>query len=146
MVQVYLQLSCISSTMKLFVYKPDFLGASASLMCLVHCLITPFLFVLEVGATSCCEHSPFWWHGIDYLFLVLSFVAVYQSTKRTSKHFMRVALWSFWGLFFVLMLNHDLEWYIIPKQTLYVVAVVLAILHRYNLNYCQCKTDSCCAK
>ena len=66
----------------------DLIGASASTLCTIHCLATPFLFLASTCSKSCCSGAPSWWLWLDYGFLIISFFAVYSSTKSTAK------LWS----------------------------------------------------
>ena len=124
--------------------KPDSLGAMASSLCLLHCIATPFLFIAQACSASCSEVAPVWWQWIDYLFLAISFFAVYQSTKTTSKLFMKPALWISWVLLFIVIINEKIHWLPLPEGTIYVAAIILVSLHLYNLKYCQCKTDNCC--
>ena len=49
--------------------SPDFIGALASSLCLVHCLLTPVLFIVKActSSASCCAGAPVWWQVIDYV-------------------------------------------------------------------------------
>lgn len=130
--------------MKITLQKPDNIGVLASTLCMVHCLVTPFLFVVHTCTASCCEATPAWWQWIDYLFLIVSFFAVHRSVQTTSNNFMKPLLWISWsGLFFVII-NENLIGYKIHELIKYIVASSLVLLHLYNQRYCQCKTDSCC--
>jgi hypothetical protein len=57
--------------MKLTLNNSDGIGALASTLCLIHCLITPFIFVVQSCATSCCASAPAWWLFFDYFFLII---------------------------------------------------------------------------
>ena len=59
----------------------DLIGVLASTLCTIHCLVTPFIFLASTCARDCCNGAPTWWLWIDYGFLIISFFAVYQSTK-----------------------------------------------------------------
>lgn len=131
--------------MKLSLIKPDNIGALASSLCLVHCLATPFIFITQSCAASCCETSPLWWQWIDYGFLVISFFAVYRSSQTTSKNFMKWLLWISWTIFFISIINNRLDLFFAPEIFMNCAAINLVILHLYNLNYCQCKNDQCCS-
>ncbi|MFK7796305.1 MAG: MerC domain-containing protein [Aureispira sp.] len=48
--------------------KSDFFGAAASTLCLIHCLITPFIFVAQTCSRTCCSDAPIWWRMIDVVF------------------------------------------------------------------------------
>lgn len=130
--------------MKLTIQKSDTLGAAASAICLVHCIATPFIFLAHT-TTACCDVSaPIWWKAIDYIFLVVSFFAVYRSTKTTSKSFIKPALWISWGCLFFVIINEKIELIHINEYLHYIPALALVTLHIYNLKFCQCENESCC--
>ncbi|WP_353778379.1 MerC family mercury resistance protein [Winogradskyella sp. 3972H.M.0a.05] len=124
--------------------RSDSLGAMASGLCLLHCIATPLLFIAQTCSASCSEAAPIWWQWIDYIFLSISFFAVYHSARTTSSEIMKVALWVSWSFLFVVILNEKLQWLPLPGATIYVAALILVALHLYNLKFCQCKTDNCC--
>jgi hypothetical protein len=124
--------------------KPDTVGAIASSLCVVHCLMTPLLFAAQ-SLTATHEHSaPVWWENLDFLFIIISFVAIYQSTKNSNNISIKYALWINWFALFILILNEKTEWFSLAEIITYIVAFSLASLHIYNLNYCQCKSEDCC--
>ena len=126
--------------------KPDTVGAIASSLCVIHCLMTPLIFAAQ-SLTAVHEHSaPVWWQNLDFLFIVISFIAIYQSTKNSNNTSIRYALWINWFTLFFLILNEKTEWFSLAEIITYIVAFTLASLHIYNLNYCQCKSDDCCNK
>ena len=124
--------------------KPDTVGVIASSLCVVHCLMTPLLFAAQ-SLTATHEHSaPVWWENLDFLFIIISFVAIYQSTKNSNNISIKYALWITWFALFILILNEKTEWFSLAEIITYIVAFSLASLHIYNLNYCQCKSEDCC--
>ena len=72
----------------------DNVGIVASSLCMIHCLGTPFLFIAKACSTSCCSEAPIWWQLIDYLFLIISFVAIYFATKNTNHYWIKIAFGS----------------------------------------------------
>ena len=132
--------------MKSITYKPDSLGALASLLCLVHCALTPFIFISQACVVSCCEESPVWWQSIDYLFLIISFFAIYKSAKTSSNRVIKKLLWFFWCALCLLILNKSIQLFSISHNFMYSTAIFLSILHLYNLRYCQCKSKGCCVE
>lgn len=130
--------------MKLAIKKPDTVGATASLLCLIHCVLTPIIFIAQACPFDECGTSPIWWKNIDYLFLLISFFSIFRSTQTTSKRYMVFLLWSSWSLLSFLIINEKLELFSIPEIVTYVTATSLALLHIYNLKYCQCKDEKCC--
>ncbi|AZJ33072.1 MerC mercury resistance protein [Tenacibaculum mesophilum] len=126
--------------------KSDTLGALSSGLCLVHCLFTPFLFVIQSHA-ACCSHEavPFWWKSIDVLFLVISFFAIQKSVQTTSKKWMQYALWITFLILFIIILNEYTQAMKLPEKSIYVPSLGLVFLHIYNRKYCQCANNTCCA-
>tara|TARA_B100000900_G_C20352829_1_gene623047 strand:- start:202 stop:606 length:405 start_codon:yes stop_codon:yes gene_type:complete len=132
--------------MKIALYKADTVGAIASTLCVIHCLATPFIFVVQSCTAACCANAPGWWASFDYIFLLISFVSIYRSTQTTIKKIMKPILWSNFFLLFALIINEKIKLIFIAETATYVTALTLAIMHLYNLKYCQCKSDKCCAQ
>ena len=126
--------------------KSDILGSFVSFLCLIHCIATPFIFVAQTGMSACCATTitPAWWSYVDLFFLVISFFAIYWSTKLTTKKWMKFALWINWFLLFTVIINEKLALFYLPEVTIYIPALALVILHIYNRKYCKCNVDSCC--
>lgn len=123
----------------------DYIGAFASGLCVIHCIATPFLFVLQsCSVTGCCSSGPGWWSFIDYLFIGITFFAVYYSAKNTSKDWMKYALYSSWLLLTILMLNEKVGVFPLAEMWKYTAAFTLVGLHLGNRKYCRCNDESCC--
>ena len=124
--------------------KPDTIGSLASSLCLIHCIVTPFIFITQACTNSCCADAPIWWQSIDYIFLIISFFAIYRSTQTSTKLEIKIALWLTWIVFFILILNKQIQIFYISNNFTYASGILLAILHLYNLKYCQCSDKDCC--
>ena len=124
--------------------KPDTIGSLASSLCLIHCIVTPFIFITQACTSSCCADAPIWWQSIDYIFLIISFFAIYRSTQTSTKLEIKIALWLTWIIFFILILNKQIQIFYISNNFTYASGILLAILHLYNLKYCQCSDKDCC--
>ncbi|MFW5759549.1 MAG: MerC domain-containing protein [Cyclobacteriaceae bacterium] len=124
----------------------DFIGASASMLCLVHCLATPVLFVAQTCAISgCCSSiSPGWWNSIDYVFIGITFFAVFFSARSTSREWMKFALYGSWVLLSLLVVNEKLTFLTLNEGWKYTAAVALISLHLYNRRYCRYTDAGCC--
>ena len=131
---------------KLTLQQSDTLGAVASTLCVVHCIATPFLFIIHTCAVGGCKTAPLWWKNLDYIFLLISFLAVLNSVKNTSKKFMKPVLWSSWFALFFLILNEKIQLVVVSEMITYATALSLSLLHIYNMKYCQCKTSKCCTQ
>ncbi len=64
--------------------KSDFIGVAASTLCFFHCIATPLIFVAQAGSAVMEEVHPWWWGTLDIIFLVISFFAVYWSSRKSS--------------------------------------------------------------
>ena len=124
--------------------KSDTIGVLSSGFCLLHCLATPFLFVTQTRISHCCDLKPMWWSSIDFIFLVISAVAIYRTVTNTTKKWMKIALWVNWFLLLFFISNENSKWLFIPEHFIYFPALSLIFLHAYNSAYCQCKKKGCC--
>ena len=114
------------------------------MLCLIHCVATPFIFITQACTMSCCAGAPIWWQSIDYIFIVISFFAILRSTQTSSNKIIKIALWTTWFLFFLSIINKTIEIFYIHPNYVYAIGIILACLHLYNLKYCQCENDKCC--
>ena len=130
--------------MNISLRKPETIGAIVSTLCVVHCLLTPLLFVAQSYTATHSHEAPFWWKNLDYLFILISVIAVYESTKKSTNKLIKAGLWMSWIMLFLLILNEKLVWIELDEIITYSVAITLSMLHIYNLNYCQCETENCC--
>ena len=123
--------------------KSDLFGVLASSLCMVHCLATPLIFVVQASTVACSEVGPLWWRMMDYLFLVVSIIAIYQSARTTASKWMPKAMYVSWGILAFLILNESLHLLPIPHILMYLPAFCLVFLHLYNRKYCQCEAKCC---
>ena len=124
--------------------KSDTIGAIASTLCVIHCLMTPLLFAVQSYTAAQHENIPLWWKNLDFLFVTISVIAVYRSAQNSSNTRIKYTLWLSWFTLFILILNEKLALVSLAEFITYIAALTLACLHIYNLNYCQCKTEDCC--
>lgn len=124
--------------------KSDIVGIVASGLCLVHCLLTPVLFVAKTCSASCCAGAPSWWLWFDLAFLLVSFFAVSKTTDSTSKKWVKYGLWTSWALLALVVFNEQLGLVYLSKYISFIPAISLVGLHIYNLKYCRCNQDACC--
>ena len=132
--------------MKSIIYKPDSIGSMASMLCLIHCIATPFIFITQACTMSCCAGAPIWWQSIDYIFILISFFAIFRSTQTSSNKMIKIALWTTWFLFFISIINKTIGLFYVNPNFTYATGIILASLHLYNLKYCQCENDTCCTQ
>jgi hypothetical protein len=120
------------------------IGVLASSLCLLHCIATPLIFVTQLCTETCCSDAPAYWRWIDYTFLVVSFIAVYQSTKMSSNNLVRIGLWLSWLALFLVLINEKFHFFSVPNETIYFPALALIVLHTYNSKFCKCEAAKCC--
>ena len=65
---------------RIYIKHPDNLGATFSSLCALHCYVTPLIFITQ----SHIAIVPGWWQSLNYLFLSLSFFAIYRSVQNLS--------------------------------------------------------------
>lgn len=124
--------------------KPDLIGVIASSLCMIHCFMTPVLFAVQSFTVINNDIAPIWWSNLDFLFIIISFFAIFKSSKNSTNRYIKFALWASWFILFFLILNEKLSFISLSESIIYIVASGLALLHLYNLNYCQCTNEDCC--
>ena len=131
---------------KVVTVSSDYIGALSSGLCLIHCMATPFLFAAQSSAVHSCADAPMAWSMIDFVFIGISFFAVWWSVKSTSKEWVKYGMWTALGLSFLVILNEKLGLVPLPGVTIYFTGFLLIGLHVYNHRYCKCAEDGCCVE
>jgi hypothetical protein len=105
----------------------DWLGISSSSICLIHCLLTPVILMLNV--------SDFSYHLIGYLALLMSFFAAYNISKNSKPTYILIILWlSFLGLAVSILFEDD---FIFLHYLSYLSSFGLIVAHILNMRYCK---------
>lgn len=131
--------------MKLIIKNSDYIGASTSGLCMLHCFATPLIFLSQAAAINISPEITFLWYSLNYMFLLISFIAIYYSVKNSSNFLVKVLLYLFWLLLSALIINEALSIFPVPELYTYISAFSLSSLHIYNLKYCRCDDDECCS-
>ena len=130
--------------MKVIIKNSDQIGAVSSGLCMLHCFATPFLFLSQSSLIFISVDFTLPWFIINYIFLFISFIAIYYSVKNSSNRFIRIFLYLFWAVLSGLIINESLGIFSIPETATYLSASSLICLHTYNLKYCRCDDENCC--
>lgn len=103
----------------------DYLGIISSILCLVHCLITPA--ILSFHYIFMKTTSQF--EMVEYIFLIMSFLAVFFSAKNYNGYFGKITMWFMFSVFAVSIIFHSH----IPVFISYIASSGLVLLHIFNL-------------
>lgn len=117
----------------------DLFGASISALCAIHCAVTPLLFASKPIIESALgehSHGEGVWATLDYVFLVLSVIAVWYSSQHTSHVKIKWILWIGWIFFAVGLLLLRVE-HFYGQLLMYSGSIVLVITHLQNYYYCK---------
>lgn len=78
------------------------MGIVGSVLCMIHCLVTPVLLV----SSSVFQHTPLraGFLSLDYVFIGVNAVAVYLTTRHYAPIAIKRSLWGFLGLFSIALL------------------------------------------
>ena len=128
--------------MRLLKLHPDYIGATLSSLCMMHCFLTPILFITQAHMST----APGWWQPLNFVFLFLSFLAIYRSVQNSSNQLVKVMFFVFWTLLAFLLISEEFEILHLPEAITYAAGFSLAFLHIYNKKYCQCDKEECCAE
>ncbi len=109
--------------------KADTTGIASALLCTIHCLAIPALLFIKTAYAGIANiQFPAWWHSLDYMFLLISFYAVFHSASHTSYAGIRISLWAFWTILAISIL-FEASLYALA----YVASAGLIITHIINL-------------
>ncbi len=121
----------------------DKIGIISSTLCMIHCIGTPFLFIAKSCSPTCCSDAPTWWLMIDYLFLVISFFAIFHTTNSSTSLWLRILFWITWSILFFSIVDHTFNYNIFPKNFTYFPGLTIVALHFYNLKINKCENKNC---
>lgn len=112
-----------------FSNKADVVGIVASSVCIIHCLLTPFVAVLFSGILK--EKYEL----LNFVFLLVSLISVVLSV-RSSKHNLFKGLFIyFWVQLSVALVFEDVN--IIFTLMMYFAAIGLIVTHVLNIKHCK---------
>lgn len=118
--------------MKTFFNFSNYLGIASATLCVAHCILTPFLIVL----VSKYE----WWENLSYLFLIVSFAAVWEAVKAKPPLHILLLIWvSFLVLGLCIIFENTYEF---AEPLSYLASLSLVSGHILNIRHCKkCNHD-----
>lgn len=113
--------------------KADYIGITGSVLCIIHCLVTPILLV----STSLLDNNAlrFGYLSLDYVFIGVNIIAVYFATRHHSSSVIKLALWGFLALFSVAIILEEVNE--LFEYVGYFASAGLIVTHLTNLRYCR---------
>ncbi len=109
--------------------KADYIGITGSVLCIIHCLITPVLLVSSSLLQTSSLRTGFL--SLDYIFIGINAVAVYFATRHVVSVPVKRSLWGFLALFSIaLILEHT---HPIFAYVAYAASAGLVISHLVNI-------------
>lgn len=81
----------------------DYFGIIGSVLCAVHCALTPFI-IAAMSAAQIAEKGLVW---LDYLFITLCLWAVFHSSQRANSPKIKIGFWASWVVFAMGILLED---------------------------------------
>ncbi len=115
-------------------HKADYIGITGSVLCLIHCLVTPVL-LLTSAVLKQNVQALAGWHSLDYMFIGINVVAVFQATRHHALPAIRLCLWGFLGLFALALLLEERS--AVFAYVGYIASFGLIVTHLANIRYCQ---------
>ncbi len=85
--------------------KADYIGITGSVLCIIHCLITPVLLMTTTVLQD--EKLRVGYLSLDYVFIAVNVLAVYSATRHYASPLVKRSLWGFLALFTISLLLED---------------------------------------
>ncbi|MBC8153469.1 MAG: MerC domain-containing protein [Bacteroidetes bacterium] len=109
--------------------KADYIGIIGSVLCILHCLITPVLIMTSTMLKDDLVRTSVL--GLDYLFIGVNMVAVYFATRHATSPAIKTALWGFLALFAGALLLESTNR--LFEYVMYAASAGLVLTHLLNL-------------
>lgn len=120
---------CLPMKTGLLSRKADYIGITGSVLCIIHCLITPIL--LMTTALLQDEQLRIGYLSLDYVFIGVNIIAVYFATRHYAPPLIKKSLWGFLALFTAALLLEEVN----PafEYLAYAASAGLVISHLLNI-------------
>jgi len=131
--------------MNIIKINSDHVGITTGILCAIHCMFSPFFYVYQASISSNNFEASFLWNSMNYIFIIISFIAVYKSVLNSSNSIIKSILFISWFALTILILNEQFEILHLQEVYTYLSASILCVTHFYNLKNCRCDNDDCCS-
>lgn len=124
--------------------KSDIAGSVTSLLCLIHCIATPFV---VLALSSEVYHSGLlfsFWKSLDAVFITASLLAISFSIRKSTKKWIKLGLLTSWVFMLMLVFNEKAALFELAEEMIYIPSLSLIFFHIFNLKSCACKEAACC--
>ncbi|WP_080053974.1 MerC domain-containing protein [Spirosoma aerolatum] len=112
--------------------RDDLIGITGSILCIIHCLITPVLVMSSTLLQYDTLRASFL--SLDYLFIGINVLAVWSASRHSTSTIARF-LWLFLGLFATGLLLEEVHAGF--EYLAYAASLGLVITHLLNIRYCR---------
>ncbi|WP_077923969.1 MerC domain-containing protein [Spirosoma sp. 209] len=109
--------------------KADYIGITGSVLCIIHCLVTPVL--LMTTAVFQDEQLRVGYLSLDYVFIGVNIMAVFFATRHHVQPATKRALWGFLLLFATGIMLEDVNEFF--EYVGYAASAGLVISHLINI-------------
>ena len=107
--------------------KADVIGIASAILCLIHCLAPPIIFLFFGHLVEHTHEHFFRW---DYFFLIISCYAVYHATHHAVNTVIKALLWISFAMLSIAILLHHLP---VMEYIAYLASLGLIGGHLINL-------------
>ena len=125
--------------------KTNELGIFSSILCMIHCMATPFLLVAIPSSSIIYQRGQLWWSWLDVLFLIISLIAVFVAVQQSKQKWVQISMIVSWFLLSFFVINERLEGIEFSFDMVYFPAFALTVFHVINIRHCRCE-EGCCEK
>ncbi|MFD2570054.1 MerC domain-containing protein [Spirosoma soli] len=109
--------------------KADYIGITGSVLCIIHCLVTPVLLMTTTVLQD--EKLRFGYLSLDYVFIIVNILAVYSATRHYASPIVKKSLWGFLALFTAALLLEEAS--PVFEYLAYIASAGLVMTHLVNI-------------
>jgi len=111
----------------------DYIGITGSILCIIHCIVTPVLTVSSSLLLKDTLHEGM--HLLGYIFILINGAAVYYATRHSHSSRLNRFLWAAFGVFAASIVLEEVNE--VFHYTGYLGSFLLIVGHSLNLYICR---------